>query len=125
MWTGRKPNMRYFYVLGCLAETWPYMPNEHKLNSKTVSYSFVGYPERSVGCKFYNPNSISFFYMGKTYCFKDVKFGGGDKDKNIIFEEIHQSLLTGIVNNDQFLISDIVRSTHLGKGNIKKFSIDE
>ena len=49
---------------GCLAKARPYKPNEKKLDSMTISCSFVEYSERSRGFKFYNPTTRSFFEMG-------------------------------------------------------------
>jgi hypothetical protein len=43
-------------VWGCPAEAKVFNPNIGKLNSKTVSYHFIGYPERSKGYRFYYPD---------------------------------------------------------------------
>ena len=64
LWTGKKPSIRHLHVWGCPAEARPYRPNERKLDSRTVSCYFVGYPERSKGYKFYDPSSVSFFETG-------------------------------------------------------------
>ena len=47
LWTGKKPSIRHLHVWGCPTEVMPYRPNERKLDSRTVSSYFVGYPERS------------------------------------------------------------------------------
>jgi hypothetical protein len=43
-------------VWGCSAETKVYNPHIKKLDSKTVSYYFIGYPEKSKSFRFYYPS---------------------------------------------------------------------
>ena len=57
---GRKTSLKHFHVWGCPAETRPYKPNERKLDSRTVSSYFIGYPERFGGYKFYDPKLKNF-----------------------------------------------------------------
>nr|KYP54272.1 Retrovirus-related Pol polyprotein from transposon TNT 1-94 [Cajanus cajan] len=64
LWTGKRPSLKHLHIWGCPAEARPYRPHESKLESRTVSCYFVGYPERSRGHKFYNPTTRSFFKMG-------------------------------------------------------------
>ena len=40
---------------GCQAEVRIYNPHEKKLDSRTISGYFIGYPEHSKGYKFYSP----------------------------------------------------------------------
>ena len=49
MWTGKKPTLNYFHVWGCPAEAKLFNENIGKLEPKTVSCHFIGYPERSKG----------------------------------------------------------------------------
>ncbi|GJX48932.1 retrovirus-related pol polyprotein from transposon TNT 1-94 [Tanacetum coccineum] len=49
LWTGRKPSLRHLHVCGCPAEARVYNPQEKKLDSRTVSGYFIGYPEKSKG----------------------------------------------------------------------------
>ena len=84
LWTGKKPSIRHLHVWGCLAEARPYRPNERKLDSRTVSCYFVGYPERSKGYKFYDPSSRSFFEMSNA---KFIEDSGSTQVKEVIFEE--------------------------------------
>ena len=83
-WTGKKPSIRHLHVWGCPAEVRPYRPNERKLDSRTVSCYFVGYPERSKGYKFYDPSSRSFFETGNA---KFIEDSGSTQVKEVIFEE--------------------------------------
>ncbi|GKD54343.1 putative RNA-directed DNA polymerase [Tanacetum coccineum] len=56
IWTGRKPSLRYLRVWGCPAEAKLYNPQSRKLDFKTISCFFIGYPERSKGYRFYCPS---------------------------------------------------------------------
>ncbi|XP_075092034.1 uncharacterized protein LOC142172152 [Nicotiana tabacum] len=47
LWTGRKPSLRHLHVWGCPAEARVYNPQEKKLDSRTISGYFIGYPEKS------------------------------------------------------------------------------
>ena len=59
LWTIRKPSLRHLHVWGCLAEARVYNPHEMKLDSRTVSGYFIGYPEKSKGYRFYCPKHSS------------------------------------------------------------------
>ena len=56
LWTGRKPSLRHLHVWGCPAEVRIYNPHEKKLDFRTISGFFIGYPEKSKGFRFYCPN---------------------------------------------------------------------
>ncbi|KAL4016719.1 hypothetical protein IC575_024376 [Cucumis melo] len=56
LWTGRKPSLRHLHVWGCQTEVKIYNPHEKKLDSRTTSGFFIGYPEKSKGYIFYCPN---------------------------------------------------------------------
>ncbi|KAL6342265.1 hypothetical protein AAG906_006890 [Vitis piasezkii] len=53
LWVGRKPTLNYLHVWGCPFEAKNFNPQIKKLDSKTISCNFIGYPERSKGFKFY------------------------------------------------------------------------
>lgn len=61
LWTDKKPSIKHLHIWGCPAEAKPYKPHEKKLDSRTVSCSFVGYFERSRSFKFYVPTTKIFF----------------------------------------------------------------
>lgn len=56
LWKDRKPSLHHIHVWGCKAEARPYNPHEAKLDAKTVSAFFIGYPEHSRGYRFYCPS---------------------------------------------------------------------
>ena len=49
LWTRRVPSLQHFRVCGCPAEAKMFNPNIAKLDPKTVSRHFIGYPDRSKG----------------------------------------------------------------------------
>ncbi|KAD3640949.1 hypothetical protein E3N88_30172 [Mikania micrantha] len=59
LWTGRKPSLRYMKVWGCLAEAKLYNPFLKKLDMKTVTCYFIGYPDHSKGYRFHCPTHVT------------------------------------------------------------------
>jgi hypothetical protein len=56
LWTGHKPSLNYIRVWGCPTEAKIFNPNASKLESKTVSCYFIGYPEKFKDFRFYCPD---------------------------------------------------------------------
>jgi hypothetical protein len=56
LWTGYKPSLNYLWVWGYPAEAKIFNSNARKLESKTISCYFIGYPEKFKGFCFYCPN---------------------------------------------------------------------
>jgi hypothetical protein len=56
LWTGRVPSLKHLRVWGSPAEAKVFNPNIRKLDPKTVSYHFIGYPEKSKDFYFYCPD---------------------------------------------------------------------
>jgi hypothetical protein len=56
MWTGRKPTLNYLHVWDCPAEAKLFNPSIEKLDLKTVSCHFIGYPNKLRGFCFYCPD---------------------------------------------------------------------
>ena len=56
LWTGREPSLNHLRVWGYLAEAKVFNPNIGKLDSKTVSWHFIGYLDKSKGYYFYCPD---------------------------------------------------------------------
>ena len=55
LWTNRKLSLNHLKVWGCPAEMRVYNPNERKLDPRTTSGFFIGYPLASKGFRFYGP----------------------------------------------------------------------
>ena len=56
LWMGRKPNLRHLHVWGYQTKVKVYNQHEKKLDARTISGFFIGYPEKSKSYKFYCPN---------------------------------------------------------------------
>ena len=56
LWTNRTPSIRHLYDWGCQVEIRIYNPQERKLDARTISGYFIGYPEKSKRYMFYCPN---------------------------------------------------------------------
>jgi len=57
LWTGRVPSLNHLCVGGrSPTEAKVFNPNIRKLDSKTVSYHFIGYLDKSKGYRFYCPD---------------------------------------------------------------------
>ena len=54
--TGKELSLNYLRVWGCPAEAKVFNPNIEKLDSKIVSWYFIGYTEKSKGYHFYCPD---------------------------------------------------------------------
>ena len=55
LWTGRKPSSRHLHVWGCQEKIRTYNPQKKKLDARTISGYFIGYPTTSKGYMFYCP----------------------------------------------------------------------
>jgi hypothetical protein len=69
LWIGREPSLNYLRVWGCLVEAKVFNPNIGKLDSKTVSCHFIGYPGKSKGYRFYCSNRHTKFVETKHVVF--------------------------------------------------------
>ncbi|KAI3796687.1 hypothetical protein L1987_39366 [Smallanthus sonchifolius] len=83
LWTGRKPSLRYMKVWGCLAEAKLYNPFLKKLDMKTVTCYFIGYPDHSKGYRFYYPSHVTRIVETKHVKFlEDFKNEGTSNDRH-------------------------------------------
>ena len=98
----------------------PYKPNVKKLDTRIVSCYFIGYAERSMGYKFYDPTIMSIFEMGNARFFEDVEFVGRDKVRDFVFKEECVNIPTVAIDNDQTSITDIVQEANPDQDNISE-----
>jgi hypothetical protein len=61
LWTGRKPSLKNLHVSGSRVEAKVFQPNIGKLGPKSISYHFIGCPDKSKGYRFYYPNNYAKF----------------------------------------------------------------
>jgi hypothetical protein len=59
LWTGSKLILNYLHVWGYPAEAKLFNPSIGKFDSKTVSYHFIGYPDKLKGFWFYCPDKYT------------------------------------------------------------------
>ena len=89
LWTGRKPSLRHIHIWGCPAEARIYNPHEKKLDSRTVSGYFIGYPDKSKGYRFYCPNhSVRIVETGNARFLENGEIGGSNEPRKVDIEEI-------------------------------------
>ena len=125
LWTGKKLSLKHLHIWGCLAEVRSYRPHEKKLDSRTVSFYFIGYSERSRGYKFYDLTTKSIFETGNALFFEDVEFDWGDKDRDFVFEEEYVDIPTTVIDIDQAPIPDIIQEADPNQNNIQEPPIPE
>jgi hypothetical protein len=88
LWTGRKPSLRHLHVWGCPAEVRLYNPHEKKLDFRTISGFFIGYPEKSKGYRFYCPNhSTRIVETDHARFIENGEVSGSDKLQNVVIHE--------------------------------------
>ena len=88
IWRGKKPNLKYLKIWGCLA----YVKRNfgHKLDARADKCLFVGYPRDSIGYLFYHPTEQKVF-VSRHATFLEKEFilqkGNG---RNIELKEVQQ-----------------------------------
>ncbi|KAA8528808.1 hypothetical protein F0562_036163 [Nyssa sinensis] len=105
----------------------PYQKKQHK--EKNVDGCFfcgaAGHKKKSRGYKFYDPTTRSIFETRNARFFEDVKFDGGDKDRDFVFEEEYVDILIVVINIDQAPIPEIVQEADPNQNNIQEPPIPE
>ncbi|CAH9072186.1 unnamed protein product [Cuscuta epithymum] len=119
LWTGRKPSLRHLHIWGCPAEVRVYNPHERKLDLRTVSGFFIGYPEKSKGFKFYCPNhSTRIVETGNARFIENGQVSGSGEPRNVVIQEQkdnamfpHVGRINSISNNNErpeYMVSDAI-----------------
>ena len=121
-WKNRKPSIQHIHVWGCRAEARPYNPKESKLDSKTVSCFFIGYPDHSRGYKFYSPSYTSrIIETNRAMFFDEVSHSHSLEDLELEFSEIPEASELESARTDQPIslepitapvVNDVVVSVH-------------
>uniref|UniRef100_A0A1J3K4I8 Retrovirus-related Pol polyprotein from transposon TNT 1-94 n=2 Tax=Noccaea caerulescens TaxID=107243 RepID=A0A1J3K4I8_NOCCA len=93
LWKGWKPSLSHLQVWGCPAEARIYNPHEKKLDSRTISGFFIGYPEKSKGFRIYCPNhSTRIVETGNARFYENGEISGSDKVQEVIIQEIRVNI---------------------------------
>ncbi|CAL2278472.1 unnamed protein product [Prunus armeniaca] len=87
IWCKRKPSLAHLKTWGCKAEAKLYNPMQKKLDSKTVSCFFIGYPDMTKGYMFYCPKHNTRFVETQSAIFIEEEEGGSD-DADFDFDEV-------------------------------------
>src|SRR3954469_15746239 len=88
LWTGRVPSLHHLRVWGSPAEAKVFNPNIAKLDPKTVSCHFIGYPDKSKGYRFYCPDRYPKFVETRHGVFlEDELMRGSTVAREIDLEE--------------------------------------
>ncbi|RVW60458.1 Retrovirus-related Pol polyprotein from transposon TNT 1-94 [Vitis vinifera] len=93
----RKPSLRHLHVWGCPTEARIYNPHEKKLDFKTISGYFIGYPMKSKGYRFYCPN-----HSTKIVETSNARFIENGEIRGKSFDNVEQQI------NDQSLSNEII-----------------
>jgi hypothetical protein len=85
LWIGRVPFLRHLRVWGSPAEAKVFNPNIAKLDPKTVTCHFIGYPNRSKGYHFYCPDKYTKFVETRHAVFLEDELMRG----SMVAQKIH------------------------------------
>jgi hypothetical protein len=116
LWTGREPSLKHLRVWGSPAEAKVFNPNIGKLDPKTVSCHFIGYPEKSKGFCFYCSDRYTKFIETRyVVILEDEMMRGSMVARKIDLEEKRVCVPTPMTQEPFFelpvLIAPIVRDT--------------
>jgi hypothetical protein len=99
LWTGHEPSLNYIRVWGCPVEDKIFNPNIGKLEPKTVSCHFIGYPEKSKGFHFYCPDRHTKYVETRHVIFlEDEMMRGSTVPREISLEEKRVYMLTSMIH---------------------------
>jgi hypothetical protein len=86
LWTSRKSSINYLYIWGCPTKAKIFNPQLGKLDPKTIIYHFIGYPDKSKGCRFYCPERTTKYVDTRHAVFLECDISSSPRD--IDLEEI-------------------------------------
>jgi hypothetical protein len=117
MWTSRKPTLNYLHVWGCPAEAKLFNPCIGKLDLKTVSCHFIGYPDKSKGFRFYCPDRyIKIVETRHAVFLEDEVIRGSTVPREIQLEEKWICVLTPMIAEPLFSVPTTVAP--MAQGNV-------
>ena len=89
LWTNRIPSIRHLHVWGCHAKIRIYNPQERKLDARTISEYFIGYPEKSKGYMFYCSNhSMRIVEIGNVRFIENGEISGSTVLREVEIKEV-------------------------------------
>jgi hypothetical protein len=97
--TGHKASLNYIRVCGCPAEAKIFNPDAGKLEPKTMSCYFIGYPKKSKGFRFYcRDRHTKYVEMRHTIFLEDEMMRGNTVPREISFEEKQVYVPTSMIH---------------------------
>jgi hypothetical protein len=112
LWIGRVPSLNHLRVGGSPAEAKVFNPNIGKLDPKTVSCHFIGYPEKSKGFCFYCPDRHTKFVETRHAVFlEDEMMRGSMVAREIDLEEKRVYAPTPMIHEPFFSLPAIAAPT--------------
>jgi hypothetical protein len=116
LWTEREPSLKHLRMWESPAEVKVFNPNIRKLDPKTVSCHFIGYPKKSKGFRFYcSDRYIKFVETRHTVILEDEMMRGSTVARNIDLEEKRVCVPTPMTQEPFFelpvLVAPTVRDT--------------
>ena len=79
--------------MGCPAEVKIYNPHERKMDSRTTSGFFIGYPEKSKGYRFYCPNhSARIVEYGNARFIENGDISGSKEPCRVEIQEVREEI---------------------------------
>jgi hypothetical protein len=110
--TGRKPTLNYFNIWGCPAEARIFNLGQEKLDERTTSCHFIGYPERSKGYRFYCPGRQTKFIETRHAIFlEDDMIKGSKVLREVDLQEKRTYVPIPMVEEPYFSIPVVVPPT--------------
>jgi hypothetical protein len=112
LWTGKEPSLKHLRVWGSPAEAKVFNPNIEKLDPKTVSCHFIGYPEKSKGFRFYSPDRYTKFVETRHAIFlEDEMMRESMVAREIVLQEKQICVPTPMIQEPFFELSVLVAPT--------------
>jgi len=118
LWTGRNSQLGYLRVWGCPAEAKVYNPQLKKLDSRTISCYFIGYPERSKGFRFYCPSHTTRIVETRhAVFFENGNISGSNANRTVNLEEnriyVPIPIIREITNSIPIVVQEANEETHV------------
>jgi len=113
LWTGRKPSLRHLHVWECQAEVRIYNLQEKKLDARTISGYFIGYPTKSKGYMFYCPTHSTRIVESRNARFiENVEISGSDTSQNVEIKEVRVQVPLTNTSTSSIVVPNVVESVN-------------
>jgi len=111
LWTNRKLSLRHLHVWGCQAEVRIYNLQEKKLDERTISGFFIGYPEKSKGYMFYCPTRSTRIVETRNARFiENGETSGSEASRNVEIKEVRVQVLIASTSLSRVIVLHVVET---------------